>query len=47
MAQKMDASGNPIGRTRKNIILNTHLYELEFEDVKVMKLTAKKISQSL
>ena len=38
MHQKLDADGNPIGRSNKNLTLDTHLYEVEFPGEEMSEL---------
>ena len=45
--QKYDADGNPISRSNQNLILDTHLCEVEFPGGEITELTAIIIAESM
>ena len=45
--RKRDADGNPVGRANDNPILDTRIYEVQFDDGDVTELTANMIAQSM
>jgi hypothetical protein len=45
--RKRDANGNPVGRANDNPILDTRVYEVQFDDGDVTELTANMIAQSM
>ena len=47
ICQKHDADGNPVGRSNKNSILDTHLYEVEFPGEDMTELAANIIAESI
>ena len=47
ICQKHDADGNSIGRSNKNPILDTHLYEVEFPWGEMTKFMANTIEESI
>ena len=47
VCQKHDANGNPIGRSKKNPILDTCLYEVEFPRVEMTQLAVNIIAESM
>ncbi len=46
-ACKQDLNGNPIGRQPDNLILDMHLWNIEFPDGEVTLLTANIIAQAM
>ena len=47
VCQKHDANSNPIGRSKQNPILDTHLYEVEFPGREMTELAANIIAESM
>ena len=47
VAQRHDVSGNIMARAYTNPIMDTRLYQVEFNGVKVMELTANVIAESM
>jgi hypothetical protein len=47
VGRKRDANGNPIGTANRNSILDTHLYEVRFEDGSSKEYAANAIAENL
>ena len=47
ICKKCDANGNPIGRSNQNPILDTQLYEVDFQGGEMTELAANVIAESL
>lgn len=47
IACKQDQDGNPISCRSDNLIIDTHLYQVEFPDGELVPLTANDILQSI
>ena len=47
ISQKRDADGNPMGRAHSNPILDTRVYNVEFDDGNVTELTTNLIAESM
>ena len=47
VCQKHDASGNPIGRSNQNPILDMHLYEVEYPGGEMTELATNIIAESM
>ena len=47
VSRKRDSDGYPIGRANTNLILDTRVYHVEFDDGEVTELTANVIAQSM
>ena len=47
VGQQCDTEGDPIGRTNANPILDTHSYNVEFNDSQITELMASIITTSM
>ena len=47
ISRKRDANGNPTGRQHDNPILNTRIYNVQFDDGEISELAANVIAENL